>query len=167
MTNKKTLLLNADYLAIGVIPVSRAFVLIFQDKAEVVAEEENEVIRSAKTTFPYPSVVRLKRYVQVPHRKIPLTRSNIFKRDDFKCTYCGAKANLTLDHVIPKSQGGPTSWKNLITACKPCNARKDDRTPEQAGMEFRYSKPYRPSFVMYASTMHQIRESWKPYLYMT
>jgi 5-methylcytosine-specific restriction endonuclease McrA len=95
-----------------------------------------------------PSVIRLNRYVNAPYKGVNLTRQNIFKRDNNECQYCGTRRDLTLDHVIPSSKGGQHSWTNLVTACKKCNARKGDNTPEGAGMILK-RKPYKPSYALF------------------
>ena len=95
-----------------------------------------------------PSVIRLSRYIAVPYKGVNLTRQNIFKRDNFECQYCGTRKDLTIDHVVPSSKGGPHSWLNLVTACKRCNARKGDFTPEEAFMQLRH-RPYKPSYATF------------------
>ena len=93
-----------------------------------------------------------------------LSRQNIFRRDNSSCQYCGKTEDLTLDHVIPKSRGGRTSWDNLTTACKRCNSRKGDLTPEEAQMPLKI-KPYKPSFVMFLRDFGgMIEDSWLPFL---
>ena len=92
-----------------------------------------------------------------------LTRQNVFKRDGQRCQYCGTHDGLTLDHVLPKSRGGKTSWENLVAACQRCNAKKGDYTPEEAGL--RPQKPYKPSFIMFLRDFSgNIDEGWHPYL---
>jgi 5-methylcytosine-specific restriction endonuclease McrA len=162
----KVLVLNADYQAIGVCPVERAFVLVFMKKAEMLSDVPEKRIRSTHKEFKFPSIIRLYRFVSLPYKRVSLTRQNIFKRDNYTCTYCATKENLTLDHVVPKSQGGRDSWENLITACQKCNSRKGNMTPEQAGLEMLH-RPFRPSFVMFLGNFSgTVRDDWKPYLYM-
>jgi 5-methylcytosine-specific restriction endonuclease McrA len=95
-----------------------------------------------------PSVIRLNRYVNAPYKGVNLTRQNIFKRDNNECQYCGTRRELTLDHVIPSSKGGQHSWTNLVTACKKCNAKKGDHTPENANMPLK-RRPYKPSYALF------------------
>ncbi|MEL6674758.1 MAG: HNH endonuclease [Bacteroidota bacterium] len=124
-------------------------------------------LRSVGHEFDFPSIIRLYRFIKLPYKRVNLSRHNIFKRDNNRCVYCGARDSLTIDHVVPKSQGGRDSWDNLVTACQRCNAKKGNRTPEEAGMSMRH-KPFRPSFVMFLSTFNgNVREDWKPYLYMS
>jgi len=124
-------------------------------------------IRSVSTHFPFPSIVRLNRYRRIPFTEIILSRKNIIRRDSHRCQYCGTThPPITVDHVIPKAQGGPDTWDNLTAACIRCNNRKGDRTPEQAGMKLR-SKPRRPSHISFIiHSMQDIDKHWKPYLFM-
>lgn len=133
---KKVLVLNADYLPIGTIPVARAISLIVRERVEVVEKYTDVLLKTVKTAFTFPAVIRLLKYVKVAFVKRSPSRSSIYKRDKYKCVYCSTSNDLTLDHVIPKSKGGKNTWSNLVTACKKCNSRKGDRTPEEAGMGF-------------------------------
>lgn len=161
------LVLNQNYQAIGVCTAERAFILVYMRKAEMLSDVPSRRLKTVRENFKFPSIIRLYRYVQIPYKKVNLSRQNIFKRDRMKCVYCGSKEALTLDHVIPKSLGGRDTWDNLVTACQKCNSKKGNMTPEEAGMELRYM-PFRPSFVMFLSNFAgNIREDWKPYLYMS
>lgn len=165
--NHKILVLNSDYQAISVVSLKRGFQLVFGEKAETVETSKHTFLRSEKDIWPAPTVIRIKKYVKVPMRGVPLNRLNIFRRDGFSCLYCGSKKELTLDHVLPRSRGGGDSWKNLATCCGACNLKKGDRTPEEAKMPLRY-EPYRPSFIMYIKNLtNMVEESWKPYIYLT
>ncbi len=115
----------------------KAIILWFQGKVEIV--EHHEIfVRSVSTVFKLPSVIRLKTFVKSRHRPhVRFSRENIYLRDDHSCQYCYKRhplKELTLDHVIPVSKGGPKSWLNVVTACRDCNQRKRNRTPEQAEM---------------------------------
>ena len=132
--SQKVLVLNQDYSALTICSMPKAFLLVYLNKAELVAESTTAKLHSISQTFPFPSVIRLNRYVYFPYKGVVLTRQNIFKRDANTCQYCGSKDHLTLDHVMPKSRQGRTSWDNLTTACKYCNSKKGDLTPEEAGM---------------------------------
>ena len=160
------LLLNQDYQALAVCSVEKAVVLLFLHKAEIVAAKAGRALRSAHAQHPWPSVIRLKRYIRVPYRRVMLSRRNVLRRDDHRCQYCGEQNGLTLDHVHPKSRGGPDSWENLVAACVPCNNRKGNRTPDEAGMALQ-RRPYRPSHVMYMRDFvgGSLDDTWKPYLF--
>ena len=159
------LVLNADYQALSVCTVERAVGLVFLHKAEVVEARADRVLRSIRSSYPWPSVVRLTRYVRVPYRKVLLTRRNVLRRDGHACVYCGASERLTIDHVFPKSRGGTDAWENLVAACTRCNNAKGNRTPEEAGMAMR-KRPFRPSHVMYMRDLiGSGEEAWKPYLF--
>ncbi len=110
-----------------------------------------------------PSVIRLNRYVNAPYKGVSLTRQNVFKRDNFECQYCGTRRDLTLDHVMPSSRGGAHTWTNLVTACKRCNARKGDFTPEEAQMTLP-RKPYKPSYSLFLRDGNTPRTDWDEYL---
>lgn len=163
--NKKNLMilvLNADYLPINVTTFKQAFKLVWKGKAEII-EDEGNILETNVKTYSKPSVIRLIKYVYVPHRKIILSRENIFKRDNNKCGYCGTNKDLTLDHIKPRSKGGLNTWENLVTCCFPCNLKKGDRTPEQANMKLNI-KPFRPNPFYFISQIYQNKEDWKPYL---
>ena len=160
------LVLNQNYEAISICTVRRAFLLVFLKKAEMIDALDGEYFRSSLQVFEIPSIIRLKNYVKVPHRKVALSRTNIFKRDGERCVYCGTTKDLTIDHVIPRSKGGTESWENLVTACHSCNSKKGNRTPEEAGMTM-LSKPFKPSYIFFMKDFNgKIRESWKPFLFL-
>ena len=162
--SRKVLVLNADYSAMSIVTVPKAFLLVYLDKADMVAESDKDVIRTVSAEFPLPSVIRLHRYVNLPFKGVMLSRQNVFKRDGNRCQYCGVPHDLTLDHVHPKSKGGKTTWDNLITACRRCNSNKGHRTPEEAQMTL-HSKPFKPSFLMFLRDFSgPLDEFWKPFL---
>lgn len=161
---KKVLVLNQDYTALTVCSTEKAFILVFLKKAELVTESRTEKLRTVSVSFPMPSIIRLHRYIHLPYKGVILTRQNIFKRDGHKCQYCGTHEDLTLDHVMPKSRGGKSSWDNLVTACRRCNAKKGDYTPEEATMLLK-QKPYKPTFIMFLRDLSgHLEEDWHPYL---
>jgi len=143
------LVLNATYEPLNVVSLRRAVVLLLKDKAEILEAADQE-IRSAGYSLPRPLVIRLVYYVRVPRRvNVPVSRRTVLMRDRYTCQYCGAqpsKANLTVDHVIPKVRGGSSSWENVVCACKPCNLRKGAKTPDEANMHLR-SEPGPPRYV--------------------
>ncbi len=136
-------------------------------KAELIEVKNGKVIRSASAQYPFPSIVRLGIYIRVPYKKIILSRKNILRRDGHKCQYCGASSGtLTIDHIIPRSQGGEESWENLVTACVNCNNKKDDRPLEVTSMKL-LKKPIRPNHITFIKhSINKIEESWKPYLFL-
>lgn len=160
----RVLVLNQDFSPLMVCSVERAFLLVFMNKSELLRAASGYRLRSISTSYPMPSVIRLNRYVHAPYKGVTLTRQNIFKRDNFECQYCGTKRDLTLDHVLPTSRGGPHSWLNLVTACKRCNARKGDYTPEEAGMTMRH-KPYKPTYSLFLKDASGILQNeWEEFL---
>ncbi len=162
--SKRALVLNQDYSPVTVCNIQKAFLLVYLKKAELVATDEILKLRSISKAYPFPSVIRLINYVSMPYRGVMLTRQNIFKRDGHNCQYCGSDKDLTLDHLIPRSKGGKSSWNNLVTACKRCNARKGDNKPEESGLKLA-RPPFKPSHVMFIRDFSgTVSEQWMPYL---
>lgn len=160
------LVLNQDYRAIGVCNVQRAITLVLLSKADLISENDTRKVRTSRQVFPWPSVIRLKRYVHIPYRHVILSRRNILRRDGSKCQYCGSAHAVTIDHILPRSRGGKDTWENLVAACISCNNRKGNRTPEEANMVL-HQKPYRPSHVMFIRDyVGYVEDTWKPYLYL-
>lgn len=166
VNHARVLVLNASFEPLHVCSLKRAVGLLMHDVAERV-EDGHKVLRSVNRAFPVPSVIRLKRFVKRPFRqRVAFNRRNLFKRDDHTCQYCGARSNdLTLDHVVPRSRGGPTNWDNVVACCKRCNARKRDRTPDEAGMALRRA-PYAPRFIFSSAygVLPDIDPIWEKYL---
>ena len=158
-------MLNATYEPINVCTVRRAVVLLLKDKAEII-ERAGWELHSERATISRPMVIRLVSYVRIPydtHRR-KITRRAVFARDSWTCQYCGSRSNLTVDHVIPRSKGGTSSWDNIVASCAPCNRRKGDRLPRQANMVPR-NEPRTPRpevFIQLASPT--IPATWKQYL---
>jgi len=125
-------------------------------------------LHTVSTFYPWPSIIRLSRFVALPYKKVVLTRKNILRRDAFKCAYCGrSDLPLTIDHVLPRAQGGTDAWENLVCACTICNNKKGDSTPEEANMKLLY-KPFKPSHIMFLkNVVGKLDENWKPYLYLS
>jgi 5-methylcytosine-specific restriction endonuclease McrA len=159
------LVLNATYEPINVCTVRRAVVLLLKAKAELLEEGEYE-LRAGSCTVPRPAVIRLVHYVRVPrdtHRR-KITRRAVFARDGWACQYCGSRSQLTVDHVIPRSKGGPSSWDNIVASCAPCNRRKGDHHLNNVNMTLRRA-PRAPGphvFIQVASPT--IPQSWRQYL---
>jgi 5-methylcytosine-specific restriction endonuclease McrA len=161
----RVLVLNATYEPINVCSVRRAVVLVLKEKAELL-ERGGWELRSENTSMTRPIVIRLVSYVHIPrdaHRR-KITRRAVFARDEWACQYCGSRSNLTVDHVIPRSKGGTSSWENIVASCAPCNRRKGDRLPKQAGMHPRRAPrtPRAEIFVHVASPT--IPAAWRQYL---
>jgi 5-methylcytosine-specific restriction endonuclease McrA len=161
----RVLVLNATYEPINVCTVRRAVVLLLKAKAEVLEHGEWE-LHSASQTVARPVVIRLVSYVRIPrdtHRR-KITRRAVFARDDWTCQYCGSRSNLTVDHVVPRSKGGPSTWDNIVASCAPCNRRKGSSSPRQAGMVLA-RPPRTPNphvFIQVASPT--IPPAWQQYL---
>lgn len=162
--SEKVLVLNATYEPLNVCTARRAIVLMLKNKAEAV-EASGRSFHSAESLFPLPTVIKLKYFVRVPYgdgRRV--SRRAVLARDNHRCQYCGSGSHLTIDHVIPRSRGGKSTWENIVTSCAPCNSRKGDRLPLEVGMRLR-SKPRPPdplAFIYMAVT--EIHRSWKQYL---
>lgn len=147
----RVLVLNATYEPLSIISVRRAVVLLLKEKAELI-EAASERLHAARASLPVPLVIRLVYYVRIP-RQVTMTptRKGVLLRDNNTCQYCGAtpgRPGLTLDHVVPRCRGGETTWDNVVAACRSCNVRKGDRTPEEAGMTLR-KRPGRPHYLAF------------------
>lgn len=161
---RKVLVLNQDFQPISVCTVQRGFLLVFLNKAELLTKVAQESLRTVTKQFPMPSVIKLRNYVHIPYKGVVLTRQNIFKRDGFECKYCGNEEDLTIDHIIPRSKNGKSTWKNLVTACKSCNSIKGDYTPEEAGMNL-MAEPFKPSYVLFLRDFSGYKyDEWVPFL---
>ena len=166
------LVLNADYRPLSYYPLSLwswqdAIKAICLDRVNVVSTYDR-VIKSPSFEMALPSVVSLKDYVK-PARFPAFTRFNVFLRDRFQCQYCGAKEELTFDHVIPRSKGGLTTWDNVVAACSPCNLRKGNRLPRDIKM-FPMQAPYQPTVQDLhnngrAFPPNHLHQSWLDFLY--
>jgi 5-methylcytosine-specific restriction endonuclease McrA len=163
------LVLNASYEPINVCAARRAIVLVL--KGVAMTEEENgHFLHAARMAMRVPSVIRLLEYRRIPHQSRALSRKNILLRDRNTCQYCGdvlASSELTLDHVVPRSRGGPSAWENLVACCHPCNRRKGNQLAHEAGMKL-MREPR--SFSLHTSR-HIIRlmghsdAKWRKYLF--
>ncbi len=166
------LVLNADYRPLSYLPLSlwpwqEAVKAAWLERVDIVAEYD-ATVRSQRMEIRIPSVVVLKDYVK-PRKRVAFTRFNLFLRDGFACQYCGARHDLTFDHVVPRALGGVTSWENVVAACAPCNLRKGSKTLRQAGMSLR-ARPVRPA-AQHLLEMgrrfppNYLHESWADFLY--
>ena len=157
----RALVLNASDSPLAVVPARRAVVLVLKEKAEVIVSN-GMVFRSATISMEAPSVVRLRRYVRVPYRPhAPLTRRAVFARDEWTCQYCAAPAE-NLDHVIPRSRGGTHTWENVVAACRRCSAKKENRTPQEAGFALA-RRPFAPTDG-FRLTLGRLEPGWEDYL---
>ncbi|MEP1032089.1 HNH endonuclease [Ekhidna sp.] len=158
------LVLNQDYTPLTVCSVQRAFMLMFLKKADLITEIKEKRLRSISQSFPFPSIIIVKYYINIPYKGVVMSRHNIFKRDGGKCQYCGARKELTIDHVVPRSKGGKSIWTNLVTACKQCNSRKSDFTLEKIGMQLTKA-PIKPNYLTFLKMYNgAYRDDWAPYL---
>ena len=180
---RPTLVLNRNWQPVAVSTVARALIKVWNESARIVdpanfqiygwedwagirPEEGDPVIRTQWLTLKVPEVITLTRYDRLPVKIVAFSRRNVFKRDGYMCQYCGCRPGseeLTIDHVVPRSRGGLSSWLNCVLACIDCNTRKANRTPEQAGMPLR-GAPTRPMWnPLYAP--HGVRiESWSKFV---
>lgn len=161
---KKALILNQSYQPLAVIPVSKAFVLVWLGKADIIEIYDDLRLRTSTTSFECPSVIRLKKFSKIPFRRVELNKKNVHKRDGNKCVYCGETENLTLDHVIPKSRGGQHTWDNLVTACMKCNNKKDNFLLEEIGITIPRIPKLTPLHFL-LSNSNQNLDKWSPYLF--
>jgi 5-methylcytosine-specific restriction endonuclease McrA len=162
----RVLVLNASYEPINVCTVRRAAVLLLKNRAEIL-EKGDWALHAESFTLARPVVIRLLTYVRIPrdaHRR-KITRRAVFARDRWTCQYCGhERGNLTVDHVIPRSKGGPSTWENIVTCCAPCNRRKGDRLPRQADMHpTRAPKAPNPTIFIHVAAQ-TIPAAWEQYL---
>ena len=131
------------------------------------APEDSRLIKTSNRPVPAPDVVVLKQYGARPPMKVGFNRQNLFKRDDHECQYCGVGlpgSKLQIEHVLPRSRGGPTNWENCVAACDDCNSRKADKTPRQTGMGLR-KKPAVPSWKPGLRIPRgAVRTAWQPFL---
>ncbi|MDQ1356609.1 MAG: hypothetical protein QOJ52_282 [Acidimicrobiaceae bacterium] len=159
----RALVLNASYEPLCVVSTRRALLLVLDEKAELV-HVTGRHFHSERSAFAEPSVVRLAHYVRVPYQtRIALNRRAVFARDGHRCQYCGLAAE-NIDHVIPRSKGGPHAWDNVVAACRLCNSRKRDRMLEDTGMKLRRkpSVPRERTWILVASG--SVSPDWEPYL---
>ena len=162
------LVLNATYEPLNVVSVRRAVLLLLKEKAEIV-EATEAWLRSEQLALPVPLVIRLVYYVRIPRRfSLPVSRRTVMARDHYACQYCGirlSRAQLTIDHVLPRSRGGETRWDNVVTACGPCNRRKGSRTPDEARMPLR-CQPRRPRYLAFTLLEGaSAPKVWNKYMY--
>src|SRR5215212_4992833 len=192
--NASVLVLNKTFLAVHIVSVRRAFCLLCKDLAEVVSledgqfatydfatwrevsefrarnfrQEEDDWVRTISAPIQVPRVIRLLGYDRMPKQTVKFNRRNIFARDNNQCQYCGKRfptSELSLDHVSPRSQGGGSTWENIVCACVACNVRKGGRTPKEANMHL-IRKPEKPkrSPMLNLKLSNRKYQSWKSFL---
>ena len=161
----RCLILNNTNEPLHICDARRALLLILDENADVVLDSD-VVVRSQYVNFNLPSVIRLRRYVNVPRsRSIPLTTRTVVARDGGICAYCEQHdPMMTMDHIVPRAQGGPHTWENVVAACRPCNHRKADRTPEQAKMPLMHN-PSRPRGAHARLLLYSVDPNWAPFLF--
>ncbi|SMD26241.1 5-methylcytosine-specific restriction endonuclease McrA [Kibdelosporangium aridum] len=163
---RRVLLLNATFEPLTALPLRRAVVLVVCGKAEVVhGDPTGIVMHSATSSVEIPSVIRLSNYVRVPYRgRVPLTRAGLMHRDRYRCAYCGGRAE-TIDHVVPRSRGGPHTWQNCVASCAKCNHKKADKLLSELGWRLRVvpAAPRGPHWRLLAGVA-DADPLWLPYL---
>ena len=167
------LALNASFEPLTIVPVRRAVRLVLDGKAEILEHEDDRSFRSEACTVPAPTVIRLVRYVHVPHRfRRQVTNTFLFARDDYTCMYCGRHRSelrgrqfLTRDHIVPTCRGGQNTWQNVVTSCSPCNNRKGGRLPAEVGMTL-LTVPDEPNYVRLVWVVRRVTTTQKKYIRM-
>lgn len=191
--NYRILVLNRLWQAVNIVGVQRGFSLLLQDNAQVIytsdqsyrlmnsdawlklseerqdsEESFDDCIQTVRLRILVPKVLLLKTYSQVPVHEVKFSRENLLDRDDYRCQYCGNQLEPTLlnmDHVIPRDQGGKTSWENIVTSCIKCNSKKANRLPHQANMHL-IKKPERPRWRPFISSLigQSYEKDWEHFL---
>lgn len=167
------LALNASFEPLTILPARRAVRLVLDRKAEILETDEARAFRSERRSLPYPTVIRLVRYVHVPRRfRRQVTNTFLFARDRYRCQYCGrhrgelkGRQFLTRDHILSISRGGGNTWDNVVTSCSPCNNRKGNRLPSEVGMKLR-SKPGEPNHVQLVWAVRRVTPIQVKYIRM-
>jgi 5-methylcytosine-specific restriction endonuclease McrA len=159
------LVLNANYEPLNVCSTKRALVLIFSEKASLIKNGRG-YIKTVSSAYLAPSIIRLDEMIKRPRPSVKLSKSEVFRRDNFTCQYCGKRTpKLTIDHVTPRHMGGTHSWENLVAACPSCNHKKGGKTPGQAHMHL-INNPFRPnSSAEYRFGRYlKIHDDWLPFV---
>lgn len=165
--NFRTLLLTRQGQPHSILTWEDAITMVYEDTA-IVLEEYEETVSSPSVTYQIPAVLQLRNEIRRTKKGVKFSRLNILVRDRFSCCYCGQRCTpkeLNYDHVVPRCQGGLTTWTNIVASCVPCNEYKGPRTPEQAGMKL-LRKPVKPSSLPLHAVFvtSVIPEAWRPYL---
>jgi 5-methylcytosine-specific restriction endonuclease McrA len=188
----QVLVLNRLWQAVNIIGIKRAFSLMVQESAHVIhtsdgsyevlsvddwieysishpSPDGKDSIRTINFSLRIPKILLLKDYDRMPRKEVKFSRVGVFERDDYRCQYCGSyfsEKNLNLDHVIPRDQGGNTSWENIVTSCIPCNSTKGNRMPHQANMHL-MKKPAKPAWRPFVSVNAdpEYHKHWQNFIY--
>lgn len=186
---QRCLVLNKGWTPVGTVSLQRAIIMLFsmyqdgEPKARVIESDSyaamtwddwskirpgltDDVIHGANIKFKVPEILLLSRYDRLPQPKVHFSRRNLYKRDKLTCQYCGDKPGsqeLSIDHIIPRAQGGKTTWENVVLACVKCNRRKADKTPKQAGMKLA-KIPKKPHLRMFNLGSMKSCESWRAFI---
>lgn len=189
ISQRKCLVLNKNWRPVATIPLEDAICKVFSNyddgtpKARIIEPEtyrtftwndwskikplaSDEKIASANMVLRIPEIILLSRYEKMPKPKVHFSRRTLYKRDKSQCQYCGCRPGsdeLTIEHVVPKSKGGLTTWENCVLACVPCNRRKANRTPEQANMKL-LKEPKKPEMYMLRFDDYRPVKSWQAFL---
>ena len=189
MQSGRSLVLNANWVAISTTPMLRALVLLCRGAARAIDPESYQVfdlpgwiersveryddlpaerfVRTPTAPVEQPEVLVLRRFAGTPQREVAFSRKNLFRRDDHCCQYCGRRrptSDLSIDHVVPRARGGETSWENCVLACVRCNTRKGDTPLHESGLVLR-TKPTRPRWSPLSEVLPATRpSSWAPFL---
>ncbi len=179
-----TLVLNKYWVAITTTTVRKALCLLYTDAAHAISPDTYEsfdfdswsdlsvpqgglAVRSISIEIRAPEIIKLRSFDGFPKKQVPFTRKNIYRRDNFTCQYCGAQpgsAELSIDHVVPVSRGGRSTWTNCVLACLRCNKKKGNRTPEEAGLRM-LQRPVQPPWNPILSIpLYKKRESWDKFI---
>jgi hypothetical protein len=185
----RVLVVNSGFAYVNIVTVKEAIRLLYVESAEVVTSDyaqynfdawvqysednpEDVMIHGGKVAILPPRVIRLTEYHAIPTAKIRFSRLNVYKRDNYTCQYCAtvykrdSMKKINLDHVVPRSRGGRTTWENVVTSCVGCNTKKDDRLPSECNM-FPINTPRKPtslSLVEFIADRGPVRTEWKPFL---
>lgn len=167
----QTLVLNAGYQPLSFVSVRRAIVLVLKERAEIIEEHIEKRLQAVDKDFPYPMVIRLVTYVEIPRRiRGIVTNKVLFARDNYTCQYCGRHQGdlkklerLTREHVKPISKGGATTWDNVTTACSTCNSKKGNKLPMEVRM-YPKNTPYEPRYIAFVLLEDCIEEVHRKYI---
>lgn len=189
LQKRKCLVLNKNWTPIGTVSLENAITKVFstykdgtpkayiiepesyqaltwEDWAKLQPNVDEEKISTVNMVFRIPEIIVLSKYEKLPKPKVHFSRRTLYKRDKMQCQYCGCKPGteeLTIEHVVPRSKGGLTTWENCVLACVPCNRKKADKTLAQAGMKL-LKEPKKPDLSLYRFETYKPVKSWQAFL---